>query len=255
MFFDYTFGSGLLGWVISVASLLFWLWMIIDAARKREWIWLVFMIIFSLLTSVLYFFMVYLPQRGSGPRTGFELPGAADRRRIAQLKSEIHHLDKAHSYLELGDIYFNQGRLDDAEKAYRDSLERDGDDIDTLAHLGQVLLRQGKPKEAQPLLEKVMRKDGQHDYGHSMMAYAETLAALGNTRDARAYYEDLTARHTYARARVGFAQLLADAGENDRARKILKELIDDEPYMVPFQKRKERPWLNKAHALLRKLPG
>ena len=54
---------------------------------------------------------------GSSPTRGFELPGAHRRKRIKELQAKIHHLDKAHHYFELGDIYFQQGKLDKAEAA------------------------------------------------------------------------------------------------------------------------------------------
>ena len=58
------------------------------------------------------------------------------------------------------------------------SLEfRLADDIDTRAHLGQCLLRLQRADEARPLLEAVIAANPKHDYGHSLMAYAETLAA------------------------------------------------------------------------------
>ena len=52
-------------------------------------------------------------------------------------------------------------------------------DIDIRAHLGQCLLRLKRPAEARPLLEGVCAENPKHDYGYSLMALAETLAALG----------------------------------------------------------------------------
>src|SRR6185436_921245 len=102
---------------------IFQIWMIIDAIRRQEWLWLVFIIAFPGLGTLLYFFNVY---RGSDSVTrGFELPGAHSRRRIKELQAQIHHLDKPHHYLQLGDIYFQQGKLDLAETNYRPALALD----------------------------------------------------------------------------------------------------------------------------------
>ena len=134
---------------------IFQLWMIVDAIRRREWLWLVFILAFPGFGTFWYFFTVY---RGSDSATrGFELPGAHSRRRIKELKAQIHHLDKPHHHLALGDIYFQQGKLDLAETHYRAALERDGADRDTRSHLGQCLLRKKKPVEARPLLEGVVK--------------------------------------------------------------------------------------------------
>src|ERR1051325_7544537 len=143
--------------VISV----FQLWMFIDAIRQKEWIWAVFIFVGWGLAALWYYLYVY--RAAPSVTSGFELPGAHDRRRIKELQAKIHHLDKAHHHSQLGDIYFQQGKLDKAEACYRAAMERDPQDIDTRAHLGQCLLRQKKPAEARPLLEGVVREKPEHD--------------------------------------------------------------------------------------------
>src|SRR5678810_233060 len=156
-------------WLVVLS--LFQLWMLIDAVRRREWVWALFIFVGWEFAALWYYFAVF---RASPSATrGFELPGAHNRRRIKELQAKIHHLDKAHHYSQLGDIYFQQGKLALAESCYRAALERDSQDIDTRAHLGQCLLRQKRPNEARPLLEGVIAENPKHDYGYSMMALAE----------------------------------------------------------------------------------
>jgi len=150
----------------------FQLWMVVDAIRRQEWMWVIIMLVFPLFGTFWYFFSVY--RAAPSATRGFELPGAHDRKRIKELQAQIHHLDKAHHYSQLGDIYFQQGKLEKAEACYRSALERDPQDIDTRAHLGQCLLRQKKPAEARSWLEGVCAENPKHDYGHSLMGLAET---------------------------------------------------------------------------------
>src|SRR6185436_15359630 len=132
----------------------FQVWMIVDAIRGREWIWILFMLVMPVLGTLWYYFNVY---RGAGSMTrGFELPGAASRQRIKELQAQIHHLDKPHHHSQLGDIYFQKGKLKEADASYRAAMERDPQDIDTRAHFAQCLLRQKNPKEALPLLQGVV---------------------------------------------------------------------------------------------------
>src|SRR6266478_8342010 len=158
----------------------FQLWMLVHAVRQREWIWALFILVGWGFAALWYYFYVY--RAAPSATRGFELPGAHDRRRIKELQAQIHHLDKAHHHSQLGDIYFQQGKLDMAEASYRAALERDPQDIDTRAHLGQTFLRQKRPAEARPLLEGVVAENPKHDYGYSLMALAETLSAL-NEKD------------------------------------------------------------------------
>ena len=230
---------------------LFSLWMFIDAIRRREYIWAVFIFIFIGFSALFYYFVVY---RASPSATrGFELPGAFDRRRIKQLQAQIHHLDKAHHHAELGDVYFQQGKLTEAEQSYRAAIERDSTDPDFHAHLGQCLLRQGKVEEAAPLLERVARENPRHDYGHTLMAYAEALTKLGQKDAALAVWKSVLEHHSYARARVQLAQLHADRGDKDLAKQELTDFLADETHGVPFQKRRDKPWIKQARALLRQL--
>jgi len=236
-------------WLLVIAA--FNLWMFIDAARREEWIWAVFIFVGFGFSAVLYYFFVY--RNAPSATRGFELPGAHDRRRIKELQAQIHHLDKAHHHSQLGDIYFQQGKLDKAEECYRAALERDPDDIDTRAHLGQTLLRKRRPEEARPILEKACAENPKHDYGHSLMALAETLAALGETDAAVATWQRVLQHNSYARARVQLAELYLQKQQVDLARAELIEVVADDAHAPAFQRKRERVWVRKARSLKRKV--
>jgi len=241
-------------WYASPGFLLlsvFQLWMFIDAVRRREFIWAVFLFFGFGISGLLYYFFVY--RDAPSATRGFELPGAHDRRRIKQLQAQIHHLDKAHHYSQLGDIYFQRGKLDKAEACYRSALERDAEDLDTRAHLGQCLLRQKKPAEARPLLEGVVAQKPEHDYGYTMMALAETLTALGETFTAINVWKKVTANHSYPRAKVQLAELHLARNESQLARAELHDVVHDDAHAPAFQRKRDRVWIRKAKALMRKL--
>src|SRR5208282_246703 len=230
----------------------FQVWMFVDAVRRQEWIWAVIIFISFGLAAILYYFFVYRAAAPSATR-GFELPGAHDRRRIKQLQAQIHHLDKAHHHSQLGDIYFQQGKLAEAEKSYRAAMERDPKDLDTRAHLGQCLLRQKRAAEARPLLEGVIAQNPKHDYGYTMMALAETLSALGETEAALQWWQQVTANHTYPRAKVQLAELYLAKNRPDLARTELQDVVADDVHAPAFQRKRDRVWVWKAKILLRKV--
>jgi len=236
-------------WLVVLS--LFQLWMLIDAVRRREWVWALFIFVGWGFAALWYYFAVF---RASPSATrGFELPGAHNRRRIKELQAQIHHLDKAHHYSQLGDIYFQQGKLDKAEACYRSALERDPQEIDTRAHLGQCLLRQKKPAEARPLLEGVVSENPKHDYGYSLMALAETLTALGERAAAMTLWKQVTERHSYPRAKVQLAELYLADQQNDLARAELKDVVADDEHAPAFQRARDRVWVRKARRLLRSI--
>jgi hypothetical protein len=229
----------------------FQIWMLVHAIRNREWIWAIFIFIGWGLASVLYYFYVY---RGSSSATnGFELPGAQSRKRIKQLQAQIHHIDNAYHHFQLGDVYFQRSKFAEAEKCYRAALEREPKDIDSRAHLGQCLLRQKRAIEARPLLEGVMHEKPEHDYGHTMMALAETLTVLGETDNALLYWQHITQNHSYPRAKVQLAELYIAKNQPDLARVELKNVLSDDVHAPTFQRKRDRVWIRRAKSLMRKL--
>jgi hypothetical protein len=235
-------------WLVAFA---FQLWMFVDALRRQEWFWAVFIFIGFGFSAVLYFFFVY--RAAPSATRGFELPGTQSRQRIKELQAQIHHLDNAYHHFQLGDVYFQRGKLAEAEKCYRAALERDPHDLDTRAHLGQCLLRQKRFVDARPLLEGVCRENPKHDYGHSLMAFAETLTALGETDAAFNIWQQVTAGHSYPRAKVQLAELYVAKNQPDLARAELKDVVNDDLHAPAFQRKRDRVWVWRAKSLLRKL--
>jgi hypothetical protein len=229
----------------------FQIWMLIHALRNREWIWALFIFIGWGFSTILYYFMVY--RNSASATSGFELPGTQSRKRIKELQAQIYHIGNASHYFQLGDVYFQKGNLADAEKCYRAALEREPEDIDTRAHLGQCLLRQKRFADARPLLEGVMREKPEHDYGHSMMALAETLTALGETDNAILYWQHVTQTHSYPRAKVQLAELYLAKNQPDLARAQLKDVLNDDIHAPAFQRKRDRVWIHRAKSLMGKL--
>jgi tetratricopeptide (TPR) repeat protein len=250
-------GGGLGGWIQLGGGLVmfaFIAWMFIEAVRRGDFLWAFFIFISSGLSAILYFFMVYRASGGGNPMTGFELPGAADRRQIKRLQADIHHLDKPHHHLQLADIYFSQGKLDQAEASYRAAYERDPQDDDIRAHLGNCLARRGNPQEALALLQAVCAQNPKHDYGYTLMTLAETQAAMGQIDPALATWRQVLSMYGYPRARVQYADLLIQKKEYAEARKSLEEVIHDAPYATAFQRKREAVWFKRAKASLRSVP-
>jgi hypothetical protein len=227
----------------------FQIWMLVDAIRRGEWMWVVFMFIFPLINPVLYYFLVY--RTSSSATRGFELPGSHDRKRIKELEAQIHHLDNAAHHLQLGDVYFQMGKLAKAEASYRAALARDATDLDTRAHLGQCLLRLKRPAEARPLLEQVCAENPRHDFGHSLMALAETLTELKETDAAVRVWQRVLEHNSYARARVQLAELYLAKRQDDLARAELKEVLADDAHAPVFQRKRDKVWIRRAKKLLK----
>ena len=137
--------------------------------------------------------------------------------------------------------------------AYRASLERDAQDIDARAHLGQCLLRQKKAAEARPLLEGVCAENPKHDYGYSMMALAEALTAVGEQKAALEIWQQVTASHSYPRAKVQLAELYIAKNQPDLARAELRDALADDVHAPKYQRKRDRVWVRRAKSAMRKI--
>jgi len=244
--------SYLLASPVALAMTVFQIWMFIHALRNREWVWEFFIFVGWGIAALWYYFSVY--QGSASAASGFELPGAAGRARIRELQAQIHHLDNAYHHFQLGDVYFRKGKFTEAEKCYRAALQRDPNDIDTRAHLGQCLLRLKRPAEARPLLDSVCRENMKHDFGYSLMAYAETLMALNEIDAALKIWEHVVQNHSYPRAKVQLAELYITKKQFDLARAQLTDVLTDDMHAPGFQRRRDRVWIRRAKAALGMIP-
>jgi len=231
----------------------FGIWMLVHAVRNGEWLWAVFILFGWGIAPFVYFITTYRFAGGAG--SGFELPGAGSRQRIRELKAQIHLLDNAYHHFRLGDVYFHRGKFAEAEACYRAALAREAGDIDAQAHLGQCLLRLKRPAEARPLLEAVCRENHKHDFGYSLMGYAEALTALQETDAAYDIWKHVVENHAYARARVQFAELCVQKGQPEIARNYLREVVSDDAHAPGYQRRQDRVWVRRAKRMLLTLPG
>ncbi len=245
----------LLGSPVALLAFAFSLWMFVDALRRQEWIWAVCIAVFTVFSAMLYFFLVYRQQGpaaggGMGGFSGLELPGARQRARMREIRARIHDLDHARDHLDLADLMFSRGKFKEAEASYRASLARDPEDMDAAAHLGQCLMRLGRPAEARPLLEGVLAKDPRHDYGHTRMALAEALTALGDTPASLNHWHEVNQNHGYPRARVQHAELLLAHGRRAEALALAREAVADDDHAPRFQRQRDKAWIRRARRIL-----
>jgi len=99
------------------------------------------------LAAVLYFFMVYRNTLSATRVLSF--PGRSTGAGSSNSKPDISPGQSA-SPFSTGDIYFHQGKLAKAEASYRAALERDAEDVDTRAHLGQCCCVRNAPLKPGP---------------------------------------------------------------------------------------------------------
>ena len=71
---------------VLLALTVFQIWMLIHAVRNREWLWAVFLFLGWGISAFWYYFAVY--RDSASATSGFELPGAQNRKRIQELQAQ-----------------------------------------------------------------------------------------------------------------------------------------------------------------------
>jgi Tfp pilus assembly protein PilF len=67
-------------------------------------------------------------------------------------------------YLNLGHLYYRQGKLDQAEATLREGLRIKGDHPDLLNNLAWVLMEKGQFKEAMTLIDRAIAVENKEEY-------------------------------------------------------------------------------------------
>jgi hypothetical protein len=80
------------------------------------------------------------------------------------------------------------------------------------------------------------------------------LTALNESDAAFDIWQHVVQNHSYARAKVQFAELCLARQQTDLARAQLEDVIKDDAHAPSFQRRRDRVWVRRAKHLFASLP-
>jgi len=126
---------------------------------------------------------------------------------------------------------------------------------DTFYRRGVCAILLGDAAAALPDLEKVVAKDPNHDFRRAAGLLAHAYALTGQKEKAEAIFREVTVTSTLSETYLNFADLLASEGRNAEARDWARKVLDKEPTMPGYLRRRERPWFRRARKTLRQLPA
>ena len=120
------------------------------------------------------------------------------------------------AYSNLGTLYLEQGRAQDAERCLDQALAIHPD-ADAHYNLANILLTEGRPGEAAPHYQQALRLKA--DYPEAWDNFGTALAQLGRLDEAAAAYrEALRLRPDYPRARSNLGVVLRALGREPMPR-------------------------------------
>jgi hypothetical protein len=220
--------------------------------RRPDTYWLFIILFLGPVGAAVYIFVEVLPDVGLLRQSFKVFPR---RKRIGALELAIRDNPSAGNWEELGDLYMDDGNLQAARSAYDKAIAARSNTPDTFYRRGVCAILLGDAAAALPDLEKVVAKDPNHDFRRAAGLLAHAYALTGQKEKAEAIFREVTVTSTLSETYLNFADLLASEGRNAEARDWARKVLDKEPTMPGYLRRRERPWFRRARKTLRQLPA
>jgi hypothetical protein len=226
---------------------------IVHFIRRRPdnyWIWVILFL--GPLGALIYLCMEALPDIGL---LGQSFKGFSRRKRIGELEALVRQNPAAGNYEELGDLYMDEGKFQQARDAFDHAITPRTDTPDPFYRRGVCALKLGDPAAAIPDLEPVVSQHPDYDFHRAAGLLAYAYALTGQKEKAETLFRQVTAASTSSETYLNFASLLASEGRNAEAREWAQKVLDKKPAMPGYLRRRERPWFRSATAMLKRLPA
>jgi hypothetical protein len=220
--------------------------------RRPDTYWLYIVIFLGPIGALVYLFVEALPDAGLARQSFRVFPR---RKRIRQLEIAILDNPSAGNYEELADLYMDDGRPQQARDAYSKAIAARSNTLDCFYRRGLCALQLGDAAAALPDLERVIQADPDHDFQRAGAQLAHAYALTGQKEKAEALFRRATAASTISETYLNFADLLAAEGHNAEAREWAQKVLNKQPTMPAYLRRRERPWFRRAKKLLKRLPA
>lgn len=226
-------------WVL----LIFSIWMLSDAIRRRAgWFWYI-VILAAPLGAVIYFVAVKLMSGRSGDAT-LTTPGSmpASNKKLSStpLSSQLDRADQ----LEAADRY------DEAVPIYEEALERDPNCLRALHGMARCELGLGHPRAAVTLLEKVMNADREFGNFGAALDYADALWLAGERQDTLDLLRGLVSTTGRMNHRLALAHYLAENGDTTDAKSEAQRVIQDHALLSADEQTRQQRWRDRATEML-----
>jgi hypothetical protein len=220
--------------------------------RRPETFWLWIILIGGGLGALVYIVAEVAPDVNL---LGGIMQGVSRRRRIRALETVILDNPSVGNHEELADLYSEEGKFDRARELYDKVITPRTTSLDPFYRRGIAALETGDIPAAVADLNRVVSQDSKYDFHRAIGLLAHACAQAGQPERAAALFEQATALSTLSETYYHYAAFLAAQGHPVEAREWAERILAKKPTMPQYLRRRERPWFQKASALIKSLPG
>lgn len=220
--------------------------------RRPDTYWLYIILFLGPIGAIVYLFAEVFPDAGLLNQS---FKGISRRKRIAALELTIRDNPSAGNYEELGELCMDDGQLQRARNAFEKAIAARLNTLDCFYRRGVCAILLGDAVGALPDLEKVVAREPNYDFHRAPALLAHAYALTGEKERAEQLFRRVTVVSTSSETYLNFADLLASEGKNGEARQWAQKVLDKEPTMPRYLRRRERPWSRRARKILKRLPA
>ena len=220
--------------------------------RRPDTYWLYIILFLGPVGALVYIFAEVVPDVGLLNQS---FKGISRRKQIAALELTIRDNPSVGNLEELGELYMEEGKLQQARATYNRAVGARTTSLDCFYRRGVCAILLGDAAGALPDLEKVVAKEPDYDFNRAPALLARAYAVTGEKQKAEALFRRVTVTSTLSETYLNFADFLASEGRNAEARAWAQKVLDKEPTMPRYLRRRERPWSQRAKKTLKKLPA
>jgi hypothetical protein len=220
--------------------------------RRPETYWLWIILFLGPLGALIYIVMEVVPDLGL-LRQSFD--GFSRRQGIAHLEAVVRENPSVGNYEELGGLYFDEGKYAEARQCYDQAIAAGADHLDPVYRRGLAALNLNDFAAAARDLEQVIAREPKYDFQRAIGLLGHAYANSGQADKAQSAFERATQLSTLTETYFNYALFLAAQGRTAEARDWAQKILSKKAAMPRYVQRRERPWFNKAGALLKRLPA
>ncbi|CAN5430769.1 hypothetical protein BH09SUM1_BH09SUM1_04510 [soil metagenome] len=236
--------------ILSFAFLVLWVWALINTLRfERSYFWLWVLVLIPPLALPAYWLnFTILGDEKAGLTRQLRKHGSA--REAKRLEALLVDSDFPGRRFELAQLYFEQGRIDEALQNLKRVLDYDEENIRAQYLTARALIIKQMDTAAEPHLAYVVECDPSHAGWNAQKEYAALLARLGKRDEAINEYRKLITRIGAPESIFHYAQLLYAAGRKEEARAAAERLLADYQRTPGVFTRADAQWIKNARTLL-----
>ena len=226
--------------------------------NERSWFWILPIVLLPWIGCAAYLLFAVLPDaaRGSRPvrRVADDFANIADPgTSYGRKKRDAETIGSAQSKRVLAEEYIKRGRYDEAVELYESAMQGALADDPALLHgLARAKLLSGDGATSQAAYERLKNASPVDFTADARLGYARALALQEKNAEACAEFEALLPAYAGEEARCRYALLLQKTGNEERAQKLFREIVESQKDAPGYYRRRQREWIATAKQNLRR---